>query len=63
MEVHVNANCVGCGLCPNLAPSVFLMTREGVAAAKDAIYPEEEALCREAAESCPAGAIEIKSEG
>ena len=53
MNVHVNENCIGCG-------SVFLMTEEGVAAAKDAIYPDEEGFIQEAAESCPVGAIEVE---
>ena len=59
MNVHVNENCIGCGLCVNLCGSVFLMTGEGVAAAKDAIYPDEEGFIQEAAESCPVSAIEI----
>ena len=36
------------------------MTEEGVAAAKDAIYPDEEGFIQEAAESCPVGAIEVE---
>lgn len=59
MTVHVNASCVGCGLCPNLCPSVFTMTEEGVAAARDEIFPEQYAQVREAAESCPVSAIEV----
>ena len=60
MNVHVNENCIGCGLCVNLCGSVFLMTEEGAAAAKDAIYPDEEGFIQEAAESCPVGAIEVE---
>ena len=59
MTVHVNENCIGCGLCPNLCPGVFTMTDEGVAAARDEIFPEQEAMAQEAAESCPVDAIEI----
>ena len=59
MNIHVNENCIGCGLCVNLCGSVFLMTEEGVAGAKDAIYPDEEGFIQEAAESCPVSAIEI----
>ena len=29
MNVHVNENCIGCGLCVNMCGSVFLMTEEG----------------------------------
>ena len=36
------------------------LTEEGVAAAKDAIYPDEEGFIQEAAESCPVGAIEVE---
>ncbi len=59
MEAHVNDACIGCGLCTGISPSVFTMTDDGKAAAKDAIYPEEEAQTREAAESCPVSAIEL----
>ena len=59
MTIHVNEACVGCGLCAGMCPGVFTMTDEGVAAARDEIFPEQEAQAREAAESCPAGAIEI----
>ena len=60
MNAHVNGNCIGCGLCPNLCPLVFTMTGEGVAAARDSIPPEAEGMAREAAESCPVSAIEIE---
>ena len=59
MNVHVNENCIGCGLCVNMCGSVFLMTEEGVAAARDEIFPEQEGQVQEAAESCPVNAIEI----
>ena len=60
MHVHVNSACVGCGLCVNLCPGVFTMLSEGVAAARDEIAPEFYDQAQEAAESCPAGAIEIE---
>lgn len=59
MNVHVNGNCIGCGLCVNMCGAVFLMTEEGVAAAKDTIYPDQEGFVQEAAESCPVNAIEV----
>ena len=52
-------NCIGCGLCVNMCGSVFLMTEEGVAAARDEIFPEQEGQVQEAAESCPVNAIEV----
>ena len=60
LTVHVNENCIGCGLCVNMCGNVFLMTEEGVAAARDEIFPEQEAPARVAAESCPVQAIEIQ---
>ena len=59
MNAHVNGNCIGCGLCVNMCGAVFLMTEEGVAAAKDTIYPDQEGFVQEAAESCPVNAIEV----
>lgn len=59
MTAHVNSNCIGCGLCPNLCPGVFTLTEAGVAAAKDEIFPEQYDQVREAAESCPVNAIEV----
>ncbi|MGI5963692.1 MAG: ferredoxin [Lawsonibacter sp.] len=59
MTAHVNSSCVGCGLCTGICGGVFTMTDEGVAAARDEIFPEQEAQVQEAAESCPVGAIEI----
>ncbi len=59
MTVHVNGNCIGCGLCVGMCAGVFTMTDEGVAAARDEIFPEQEPQVREAAESCPVSAIEV----
>ena len=47
MNVHVNSNCIGCGLCVNMCGSVFMMTEENVAAARDEIFPEQEGLIHE----------------
>ncbi len=58
MNAHVNSNCIGCGLCASMCPGVFTMTDEGVAAARDEIFPEIEGQVQEAAESCPVDAIE-----
>ena len=59
MNAHVNSNCIGCGLCPSICPDVFMMTDEGVAAARDEIAPDQEEMVREAADSCPVDAIEV----
>ena len=58
MNVHVNENCIGCGLCVNMCGSVFLMTEEGVAAARDEIFPEQAGQGQEPAESGPDNPIE-----
>ena len=60
MDVHVDGNCIGCGLCVNLCASIFTMLAEGVAAARDEVAPEYYDQVREAAESCPVSAIIIK---
>lgn len=60
MQARVNSNCIGCGLCTGICPAVFTMTDEGVAAAKDEILVEWNAMVREAAESCPTDAIEAE---
>ena len=59
MNVHVNENGIGCGLCTTMCPDVFTMTDEGVAAARDEISPEQEPAAQEAAESCPVDAIQV----
>ena len=59
MTAHVNENCIACGLCASLCPAVFTLTDEGVAAARDEIFPEQEGMVQEAAESCPVDAIEV----
>ena len=60
LNVHVNENCIGCGLCANMCPTVFTMLEEGVAAARDEIGPEVEGHVREAAESCPVAASVVE---
>ena len=62
MEVSVNSNCIGCGLCPNVCPGVFYMTDENVAQAVDVIPAEMEAQVQEARDSCPTDAIVIEEE-
>ena len=61
MTVKVNENCIGCGLCAGICGTVFIMTEEGVAAARDEIFPEQEGQIREAEESCPVNAIEVSN--
>ncbi len=53
--------CIGCGVCPSVAPSMFEMNDEGLAdVIVDEIPAGEEDLAEEAVESCPVGAITIE---
>jgi ferredoxin len=52
--------CVGCELCAQICPAVFFMGMDGFAEAKAGVVPlDQEASCREAAESCPVDAIAV----
>ena len=53
--------CTSCELCVETCPDVFEMNDEDLAVAKVSLVPEDqEALCKEAAEDCPAEAISIE---
>ena len=53
--------CIGCGVCPNLAPDVFEMNDEGIAEVTvDTVPSDSEDAAREAAEECPAEAITVE---
>ncbi len=59
MKINVNEDCIGCGLCAEIAPENFKI-EDGVSVAQcDVVLPAAEADCRDAAESCPVAAIEI----
>ncbi len=49
--------CIGCGLCPQLAPGVFELTDAGVAEAVNQPGPDQADQAKEALESCPVSAI------
>ena len=58
--VVVKDICIGCGLCVDVYPQVFLMEKDDKAAAKDAVVPiDMQASCRDAAQQCPVEAIKI----
>ena len=57
MTAHVNENCIGCGLCTGICPTAFLMTDEGVAAARAEILPARHGPVPAAAESGPPRAL------
>ena len=53
--------CIGCGVCPSVAPSMFEMNDEGLAdAIVDEIPAGEEDLAEEAVEACPVADITIE---
>ena len=60
MEVHVNGNCIGCGLCASTCPNVFLITDGGTAGVYSReVAPELEEQVQAAADTCPVSAIEV----
>ena len=62
MKVRVDPNlCNGTGLCEGICPEVFELGDDGIARPKaDVVPPEYEDAAREAAENCPADAIDVE---
>ena len=60
MNVSVNENCIGCGLCNSICPEVFKMGDDGLAHpdSNDADYLS---AAQEARDSCPVSAIDIST--
>lgn len=59
MKYYVNEQCIGCGMCNALCPSVFEMNENGLAEAVDNDVDEADINdAQEAVDSCPVGAIE-----
>ena len=53
--------CIGCAVCPSVAPSMFDMNDDGKAfAIVDEVPAGEEDLAEEAVESCPVAAITLE---
>ncbi|KPU44528.1 ferredoxin [Oxobacter pfennigii] len=53
--------CIGCGLCPSIAPDIYEMGDDGKAFAKEPeVSPSQEDAAQEAADGCPVDAIEIE---
>ncbi|CUQ22733.1 ferredoxin [Clostridium baratii] len=62
MKAHVDKDtCIGCGLCPSIAPEVFDMDDDGKAKEiVDEVAEENQDAAKEAEESCPVNAIEVQ---
>lgn len=50
--------CIGCGMCTGIDPDDFEMGDDGLAEAKNPVT--DEAVAKEAAESCPVSAITVE---
>lgn len=66
MKVIVNKEaCIGCGACAAICPDVFDLDDDGLSEVKEKQeHPKEdqEEDVRDAADSCPTGAIELEDE-
>lgn len=62
MKATVNEEtCIGCGLCPSIAPGIFEMREDGKAHTLVEKVPEDEqSAAQEAEESCPVDAIKAE---
>lgn len=61
MKAIVNKDtCIGCELCVESCPEVFVMDGNVAKAKVDEVPAEFESSCREAAENCPVEAISIE---
>ena len=64
MKVKVNKDaCIGCWACASICPDVFELNDEGLSEAKvEEVKDELQDEVRDAADSCPTGAIEVKED-
>ncbi len=62
MKVKVNQEaCIGCGACTSVADDLFEINDEGLSTAKVAEVPaDKEQAAKDAAETCPTGAITVE---
>ncbi len=61
-KAHIDREgCIGCGLCADTCPEVFLIDEEGKAQAFADISPEYEECAEDTAAGCPAGVIAIET--
>lgn len=62
MKVKVNKDaCIGCGACAAICDEVFEINDEGLSESKvEEVKEELQDEVRDAADSCPTGAIEVE---
>ncbi|PIV23043.1 MAG: ferredoxin [Deltaproteobacteria bacterium CG_4_8_14_3_um_filter_45_9] len=61
MRVTVDEEtCIGCGLCAETCPEVFEMNDDKVRVKVDEVPEDLLESCKEAAENCPAEAIQME---
>lgn len=61
MKVQVDAElCVGCGLCVDLCPDVFVMEEDKAKVKANPVPSGSEGSCNKAKEDCPVEAIIIE---
>lgn len=62
MNVKVNKDvCIGCGACAAIAPDMFELEDDGLAAFKaEEVEKNKHEDILDAADSCPTGAIEVE---
>ena len=58
MAVKVNDSCIGCGACESICDAVFSV--DGVSQVDEAAVADNMDCVKEAADSCPVGAIEVE---
>ncbi|TRZ48968.1 MAG: ferredoxin [Dehalococcoidia bacterium] len=61
MKVAVDAElCVGCGLCADACPEVFVMEEDKVKIKANPVPEASQDCCKKAGEDCPVSAISIE---
>jgi len=62
VKIRVTEKCIGCGACIAIAPEIFEFNEKGFSQAKISETNDRKLIekAKEAAEACPAGAIEIE---
>jgi len=51
--------CIGCGLCADTCPGVYLMEGDKAVVSLTPVAPDQEECARKGAEECPVEAIKI----